>query len=88
MSDDLVAWFRDVLDDEWPPAVLRVEDERARADIAAKRAVLDLHESAERYTAFGADDWRIGQADGLRLAVQHLAVAYADRPGYREEWRP
>jgi len=28
------------------------------------------------------------EIDGLRQAVRLLASAYADRPGYREEWRP
>lgn len=59
----------------WDPA-------RAIAEIDAKRRVLELYEvSASRQ--INPDGWEL-----MKHAVRALALPYADRPGYREEWRP
>lgn len=47
--------------------------ERWSADIEAKRRIVEMEESYE---------------DAYVTAVRALATVYADRPGYREEWRP
>lgn len=58
------------------------------ARIAADREILEDYRHCEA-------DYRVhhtptleGQRFGLLLALARLAEAYADRPGYREEWRP
>ncbi|MEV0526019.1 DUF6221 family protein [Streptomyces sp. NPDC050439] len=71
----------------WPP-------ERVLRDIDVKRQLLvefreagsmpDTPENRARH------DWPgdFGYLQGLARAVRIAAVAYADRPGYLEEWRP
>ena len=66
---------------------------RVLAECAAKRRIIDEHHKVEEYadpitfcSACGGhpshgSDW---PCYTLRL----LALPYADRPGYREEWRP
>jgi hypothetical protein len=49
-------------------------------DFGARRRLLDDYEQA------AAVDEAL--AGGLELAVRDLALAYADRRGYHEEWRP
>lgn len=85
---------------------LRIPKSMALADIAAKRAILDLHPSTAGYvydddmdrepgsvcrtcawpSEYGGElgDSRPYPCQTLRL----LAAAYADRPGYQDEWRP
>lgn len=59
-------------------------------DIEAKRAVLDAFAegAANEVELDDAFEYAGGWANGLGFAVRHLAAAYSDRPGYREEWRP
>jgi hypothetical protein len=61
----------------WDPA-------RALAEIDAKRQLLD--ESAYWESVDGPNDPASVSCGGSVLAI--LALPYADRPGYREEWRP
>ena len=64
------------------------------ADIAAKRAILDLHNAAvARVSAPLIAGDRPSMVDAeiasaLQRTARLLASAYADRPGYRSEWRP
>jgi len=64
--------------------------ERILADIEAKRALINKYteseESLDRWTCPDMSD--VGRAEGLGTAIALLAVSYADRPGYREDWRP
>lgn len=67
-----------------------VSPKRWRADVDAKRRVLDLVELAHReYTS--SLPYLRGQDRGYREAMvdvlRELAMAYADHPGYRDEWR-
>jgi hypothetical protein len=102
--DDLVTWLRAQLDDDERVArqmmaepggfyieaetadvnimtvgahVYRWTPKRVLAEVDAKRRILDeiieLHEREGRYT------------EGFLAA---LALPYADRPGYLQEWRP
>jgi len=66
------------------------------ADIAVKRAILDLHGS-EHECPFNAPFeriesvwWGLPVGGGVKWCptVRLLASAYAHRPGYRDEWRP
>lgn len=64
------------------------------AEVAAKRAILELHDPGD---TTGTRNWCAGCTEpgkpGLmaRMPCQHtrlLALPFADRPGYRDEWRP
>lgn len=97
---DLIAWLRDELQNAhlraeglqamggpYSPLApetaqfLREAGEQALAEVKAKRRLLDALEAP--VTAEN-----VAEDEGLILAVQIIATAYADRPGYREEWRP
>lgn len=88
--------------------IARHDPARVLADVAAKRAILDLHYIIERKVNWidaEGDDWQNHQPVcvicvekyslvtipddlGPCKTVHLLATAYADRPGWREEWRP
>jgi hypothetical protein len=60
---------------------------RVLREIDAKRQLLD------KYAEVAANDvneveYAHGWANALGEAVRLLALPYADRPGFREEWRP
>lgn len=100
-ADELITWLRGVLDEDEARYRPLVEDWQhpevwdggdavddlhhwrwQLADIAAKRAILDEYDGGDPPT----DKPR--PAYGLWRAAKHLAMAYADRPGYRDKWRP
>jgi hypothetical protein len=103
LMQDLIAWLRVQLDaDEWlfkhwpGDLVTQVatrdglhfahwDPARALFDVEAKRAVLDAYDGSQ---PSDYPDFDGGFGAGLLLAVKHVALAYRDRPGYREEWRP
>lgn len=62
--------------------IVRHDPASVLADIAAKRAILDLLAITEERT-MPTESWIVAK-QVLRL----LASAYSTRPGYREEWRP
>jgi hypothetical protein len=85
----LAEWLRGVLDEDERYHEMDTESANRLpifrwrfplADIAAKRALLDA--LMEPTTASNVAD-----EEGLMTAVQIIATAYADRPGYREEWQ-
>jgi hypothetical protein len=59
-------------------------------DIAAKRQLLEKASAGLRRDKSGGTDGAYGEGldDGMLEAVKFLATPYADRTGYREEWRP
>jgi len=64
---------------------------RVIADVAAKRAILDRYDDARSR----AEDDEYPTIEALQqireyedFVIPNLAVAYADRPGWREAWRP
>ncbi|MFJ9037970.1 DUF6221 family protein [Streptomyces sp. NPDC102406] len=66
---------------------------RVLREIDAKRQILRALQNAEvalRNTEPGKESHELmrGSTNSLRATVRMLATAYADRPGYREEWRP
>lgn len=77
--------------------IARHDPARVLRDVAAKRAIVDdlrRYEGAirqESATARPGDPIPANlyaARDALLAAVQHLASAYDDRPGYDESWRP
>lgn len=69
--------------------IARHDPRSVLADIAAKRAVLELYRPVAEYdNAEESYEHATGRAVGLGEAVRALALAYAHRDGYREEWRP
>ncbi|MFI2664862.1 DUF6221 family protein [Micromonospora carbonacea] len=95
--DDLVTWLRAQIDDRervvraakeirkpyyfefideaaQPFVDLMLDPDRELAELDAKRRVLDLYEELNE--------------PHLYEAIRLLALPHADRPGYREEWRP
>jgi hypothetical protein len=82
-------------------AMVLVADERAHIvahdparvlrEVNAKRQILKMADEATRQ-AESRDYLVNGPAKMMLTCLQpvllHLATAYADRPGYREEWRP
>ena len=61
---------------------------RMRAEVAAKRRLLDQTLKALEWADSTADSEFNSPEDFAGEFVRTLALPYADRPGYREEWRP
>lgn len=86
-EDDMVATgSQDFLDRQQGEHVAEWDPARVLREIEAKRQIIDQHEryAAERRRMMGG--WDPQSDDSPVLAA--LAAVYADRPGYREEWRP
>lgn len=61
---------------------------RMLREIEMKRAVLqDLVEVIEASEDYKGPDYYEG-VDACERTLKRMASVYADRPGYREEWRP
>lgn len=66
----------------WDPA-------RVLAEVDAKRKLLDWLTDVDRYMDRDDLSWhRLSGAVDVEAALRLLALPYADRDGYREEWRP
>ncbi|MDX3713413.1 DUF6221 family protein [Streptomyces europaeiscabiei] len=84
----------------WDPArVLREIDTKRKLlgqYVSAAKSVEDLGAARDQLSAQGRDTLMTGlelesaihRRDTLRGVLRLLALPYADRPGYREEWRP
>lgn len=65
---------------------------RVLADIAARRAVVDI--AAEAFAArqdrmTGSEIWEnAGERGVMTATLRHLATVYAEHPDYDEAWRP
>jgi hypothetical protein len=82
-----------------PPAMaehIALHDpERVLRRVAADRRILDLHRSVQKRST-GSDGGFIEDCQTCEhfpaqypcATIRLLALPYADRPGYREEWRP
>lgn len=72
---DGASWVRQhgPCDCGWPAQLL--------AEVEAKRALLDAFDEPTTVD-------NVAEEEGLCRAVRIIATAYADRPGYLEEWRP
>jgi hypothetical protein len=70
-----------------PVHIARWDPARVLAEVAADRRLLDEYEQARTYYDLHREA-PAGEAYGLLTAVKIRALPYADKPGYREEWRP
>lgn len=101
--DDLITWLRARLDEDEQdaPAVDDISERynpaRVLADVAAKRAIFDLHAAYPQPQVMARGEIiacsMCGSVDDSPVdwpcdTVKLLAAAYADHPDYREEWRP
>jgi hypothetical protein len=80
--------------------IARHDPARVLAEVEAKRRIVDLHPTRNSLRWPGVEDIEVEicetcSRDGLSDEVEApcptiraLALPYADRPGYREEWRP
>lgn len=70
--------------------VMRHDPARVLADCAAKRRIVERHRRCDAHTVPGDCDACLTCGDGSLWPcddVLALASVYADRPGYRDEWR-
>jgi hypothetical protein len=70
--------------------IVRWDPARALAEVDAKRRILDLlaetlNGASEYFTVESCDEVDAILAE---RTMRLLALPYAERPGYREEWRP
>jgi hypothetical protein len=81
---------------EWAPARVLRQVAAQQAIVGALRAALARERAQwESYARWVEGVWSVGapgeapvEVHGLELAARHLAVVYADRPGYQPSWRP
>lgn len=70
--------------------IARHDPARVLAEVAAKRRIIDLHGRDHECSIY--DHGEISSCnyilDGDCSTMRLLALPYAGRPGYREEWRP
>lgn len=62
--------------------IARHDPARVLAECESKRATVRLYEATTE-SCVNVDAWTI-----MKQELRFLAAVYADRPGYREEWRP
>lgn len=79
-----IAIFGPDLSPEVRAHIARHDPARVLKEIEAKREVVRLYERAYDY----APTFTSGFAAAMEDALLMFALAYADHPDYREEWRP
>lgn len=72
----------------WPQEadhIVRHDPARVLREVEAKRRIIDQYT-----TDINSDHWeaRLAADDFGEAALRLLALPYADRPGYQEEWKP
>ncbi|MER5653411.1 DUF6221 family protein [Streptomyces sp. NPDC002131] len=73
------AWNADHIAAHDPARVLR--------EVEAKRDALAHFERIRQHTRQGDEAYVLAEG-AVSKQIQIMATAYADRPGYREDWRP
>jgi hypothetical protein len=68
--------------------IARHDPARVLSDVEADLALVKEFQESDDALGSSPDQRDLGRVEGLRLALQMRAARYADRPGYREEWRP
>ena len=73
--------------------IARHDPARVLAEVEAKRRILDGWREADREAHVDDGDERVaalmqGRLLAYQAVTRRLGLPYADRPGYREEWRP
>jgi hypothetical protein len=84
-------WRHPMIEGSGPVAHIAAHDPaRVLRETDAKRKILDEFEQADRYsrTTWGQSNADQSRARTLGKVVRLLALPFADRPGFREEWRP
>ncbi|MEU1240060.1 DUF6221 family protein [Micromonospora parva] len=87
-TDEVVDWV--YLEGGWEH-IARQDPARVLAEVDAKRRILDLfeYEQADVSLPWGPPTTVPGTRPATASPVLRLlALPYADRPGYRDEWRP
>ncbi|MHB9862176.1 DUF6221 family protein [Streptomyces sp. YIM S03343] len=67
--------------------IIRHGPARVLREIDAKRAIVDDLAKEIRWGARKGPDYLDG-IDSCERTLKRLALPYAERPGYRDEWRP
>lgn len=67
--------------------VVRWNPARVLREVEAKRQALAHYERIRQHTRQGDEAYVLAEG-AVSKQIQIMATAYADRPGYREEWRP
>lgn len=87
-------YLRHVDEDENQRPPFEVDPDWARSMVEAGRKILAAYTIAKAAVP-PVDDWyevadgvKAGLAEGLEIAVRHLAAVHSSHPDYREEWRP
>ncbi|MFD6770609.1 DUF6221 family protein [Micromonospora chalcea] len=102
--DDLVTWLQQQLENQrfngeglkklafaFPPetgAFLVEMGDLLVAEVDAKRRILDEAASVARFARQDGTPVSTGMLNVAQTMVELIALPYADRPGYRDEWRP
>jgi hypothetical protein len=90
VADAEPGWRPRVIESTWTEAadhIARHDPARVLAEVAAKRAVVDMgHALLDTQPNDPAAALMMTQAGDHVL--RHLAAIYADHPDYRQEWRP
>jgi hypothetical protein len=81
-------WSDDLSATDVAEHIARHDPARVLAEVGAKRRIIDLFAGVASELGDVPVSPYEGYASGLRDAVRLLALPYADRPGYRDEWRP
>jgi hypothetical protein len=69
--------------------ITRHDPARVLREIDAKRKLVEKAADADQYSrTTWANPGSVGAASAYRAMLRLLAAPYADRDGYREEWRP
>jgi hypothetical protein len=72
--------------------IVRYDPDRALREVAAKRRVLARHHDDDGDgcygCGFGNDEERMVKDVNDCPELRDMASIYADRPGYKEEWKP
>ncbi|MFJ8842952.1 DUF6221 family protein [Streptomyces cyaneofuscatus] len=75
-------------DDGVGPHIARHDPARVLREVDAKRQLVDKYAQVADNDIAEPYEYAYGWANGLGLAVRLLALAYADHPAYRPDWRP
>ncbi|MGW0015507.1 DUF6221 family protein [Streptomyces tendae] len=68
--------------------IARHDPARVLREIDAKRQVIARYEQVDQLHESGAGNGAGAMRAGLLYCLMAYATVYADRPGYRDEWRP
>lgn len=87
-GDGVVVYDEGVPSREQARHIARWDPARALGDIAADRRIIQMFEQRAQEGRQPGGEVFGYHATGLLIAIRCRAEVYADRDGYREEWRP